>query len=86
MLTKYYGINFATDLTSEQCCDNMIEVAVKSMTLMEHELANYELKGIDELITITTKKVGLLDKKEIKYLYETGYKITKKYLDDKMKE
>lgn len=52
---------------------------------MEHELSNYELDGIDELITITTKKVGLLDTSDIEYLYNIGYKITKKYIDDKNK-
>ena len=52
---------------------------------MEHELSNYELDGIDELITITTKKVGLLDTCDIEYLYNIGYKITKKYIDDKNK-
>lgn len=50
---------------------------------MEHELSNYELDGIDELIT--TKKVGLLDTSDIEYLYNIGYKITKKYIDDKNK-
>ena len=65
--------------------DAPIDIAVRSIGLMEHELSNYELDGIDELITITTKTVGLLDTSDIDYLYEKGYKITKKYIDDKNK-
>lgn len=68
------------------CCENMIEIAVRSMNLMERELSNYELNGIDELITITTQKVGLLDTSKIDYLYKKGYQVTKKYIDDKMKK
>ena len=63
----------------------MVDIAVRSIGLMEHELSNYELDGIDELITITTKKVGLLDTSCINELYDAGYKITKKYIDDKNK-
>lgn len=64
----------------------MIEIAVRSMNLMERELSNYELNGIDELITITTQKVGLLDTSKIDYLYKKGYQIAKKYIDDKIKK
>ena len=58
----------------------MIEVAVRSMNMMAHELSNYELDGIDKLVTITTEKVGLLDTSKMDYLYETGYKTMKRYL------
>ena len=78
---KVLGINFETILNKKECCENMIEVAVRSITLLEHELANYELDGIDELITITLKKVGLLDTSKVEYLYETGYQETKKYIE-----
>lgn len=82
---KILGINFGSEEELVDCCDNMIEIAVRSINLMEHELSNYELNGIDELITITTKKVGLLDTSKIDYLYKKGYKIAKKYIDDKKK-
>jgi NTE family protein len=82
---RVLGINFSTYMEKDACCENMIEIAVRSMNLMEHELSNYELNGIDELITIPTGKVGLLDTSKINYLYKTGYKIAKKYIDDKMK-
>lgn len=74
------GINFETEVEPEDYCNNMIEVATRSLTLLERELSNYEIDGIDELITITTKKIGLLDCSKIDYLYEKGYKITKKYI------
>ena len=80
---KVLGINFASKEKKDNCCKNLIDIAVRSIGLMEHELSNYELDGIDELITITTKKVGLLDTSDVEYLYNTGYKITKKYIDDK---
>ena len=79
------GINFASKEKNGECCKNLIDIAVRSIGLMEHELSNYELNGIDELITITTKKVGLLDTSDVDYLYNMGYKITKKYIDDKNK-
>ena len=83
---KVLGINFSTDENKVYYCNNMIEVAIRSMNLMNHELANYELLGIDDLLTITTKKIGLLDKKQIDYLYEKGYKSAKKYIDEKVKK
>ena len=76
---KILGINFESNEDITDCCKNMIEILERSIGLMEHELASYELKGIDELITIATKKVGLLEISQIDYLYETGYKIAKKY-------
>lgn len=78
--TKVFGINFETQLKEKECCENMIEVAVRSMNMMAHELSNYELDGIDKLVTITTEKVGLLDTSKMDYLYETGYKTMKRYL------
>lgn len=82
---KVLGINFASKSKKGDCCKNLIDIAVRSISLMEHELSNYELDGIDELITITTKKIGLLDTSDIEYLYNKGYEITKKYIDDKYK-
>ena len=80
---KILGINFDSNEDVMDCCQNMIEILERSFSLMEHELARYELKGIDELITISTKKVGLLETSKIDYLYETGYKIAKKMLTTK---
>lgn len=80
---KILGINFKSNEDLTDRLENMIEILERSIELMEHELSNYELDGIDELITITTKKVGLLDTTKIDYLYEKGYKIAKKILTTK---
>lgn len=52
---------------------NIIDVATKSIDILNHELSNYELNGADYLIKIKTKDVHLLDKKKIDYLYNLGY-------------
>lgn len=50
---------------------------------MGRELSNYELDGADNVLTIKTKEVSLLDFKEINYLYNQGYLQTKKFLKTK---
>ena len=79
---KVLGINFKTYTKKYECYENMIDIAVRSIGLMEHELSNYELDGIDKLLTITTKKVGLLDTSDIEYLYNKGYESASKFLNE----
>lgn len=79
---KVLGINFKTYTKKYECYENMIDIAVRSIGLMEHELSNYELDGIDKLLTITTKKVGLLDTRDIEYLYNKGYESASKFLNE----
>ena len=79
---KVLGINFKTYTKKYECYENMIDIAVRSIGLMEHELSNYELDGIDKLLTITTKKVGLLDTSDIEYLYNKGYDSASKFLNE----
>jgi NTE family protein len=74
------GIHFGPIAEKTEYYDNMIEIAVRSMSLMERELSNYEIAGIDNLITIRTKKVGLLELDAAKYLYKRGYEDTKSFL------
>lgn len=78
---EVYGIAFDTILEKNQCCKNMIEVAARAMELQGRELANYEKEGIDHLITISLKKVALLDSNQIDVLYKMGYEETKKQLN-----
>lgn len=61
---------------------NFIDVLMRGMDILCHELANYELEGADYLIKITTKDIHLLDTKKMNYLYQLGYIETK----GKMKE
>lgn len=59
---------------------NIIDVIMASIEIMGHELANYELIGIDYLLKIKTEKISLLDSSKIDFLYNLGYEETKKYL------
>lgn len=74
------GIDFQEILTKTECCQNLIEVAVRSLSLVCHELSNYEKAGIDKLITIPLNKVSLLDSSKIEELYEIGYNEVKKQI------
>lgn len=61
---------------------NFVDVVMRGIDLLCHELSNYELEGADYLIKITTKDIHLLDSKKVDYLYKLGYIETK----GKMKE
>lgn len=67
------------------CCMNIIDVASRSIGLLSNELANYEWEGTDYLLEIPTEKIGLLDMDKIEELYEIGYEIAKKQINN-MKE
>lgn len=77
---KVLGIKFQSILCENETFENMIEVATRSLDLVCHELSNYEIKGIDYLITIPFPKVSLLDTSKIDALYNVGYKVTKEQL------
>lgn len=74
------GICFETNNVEENCCDNMIEIAVRSIELVCHELSNYEKKGIEKLVKIQTEKISLLDTSKIEELYNIGYSTMKKQI------
>jgi NTE family protein len=67
-----------TDKKPKNCCQNIYEVVNKSFSILCHELAKYEWDGTDYLLKIETEKIGLLDNKKIKELYDEGYIQTKK--------
>ena len=79
---KIYGIAFDTIHNEKQCCQNLIDVATRSMELQGRELSSYERQGIDNLILINLNKISLLDNSKINLLYEKGYKQTKKQLKE----
>jgi len=60
---------------------NIIDVIAYSIEIIGHELANYELIGVDYLLKIKTEKISLLDSTKIEYLYNLGYKETKKQIN-----
>ena len=63
-----------------KCCKNIIEVVGNSLDILNHELYNYEIAGVDYLLKIKSKNISLLDMKKIDELYELGYKQMKKAL------
>lgn len=77
---EIYGIAFDTIHNEKQCCQNLIDVATRSIELQGRELSSYERQGIDNLILINLNKISLLDNSKINLLYEKGYKQAKKQL------
>lgn len=78
---KVLCVTFETYEEQNKCEKNIIDVIMASVEIMEHELSNYELEGIDYLLKIKTKKISLLDSKEIDFLYNLGYEETKKQIN-----
>ena len=80
---EVWGIEFDTTFSKNDCCMNLIDVAERSLELQGRELANYEKDGIDKIINIPLKKVGLLDSSKIDSLYKIGYTYAKQQLKNK---
>lgn len=59
---------------------NIIDVIESSLNIMGQELANYELDGVDAIIKIKTKNIGLLQTEKIDELYQDGYTQAKKQI------
>lgn len=74
------SIVFENDVDSN-CCNNITDVIGRSLSLLCHELSNYEMQGADMVIKISTDKVSLLDMSKIDYLYELGYKIMSRQIE-----
>ena len=62
------------------CNKNLVSVVECSFRYMSDELQKYEVDGSDEIMTIKTGKIGLLDSSKIEQLYEIGYETAKKSL------
>ena len=65
---------------NDNCCENLIEVAGRSIDLLCRELSNYEMQGSYKILKIKTEKIGLLDISKLENLYYLGYKQAKKFL------
>lgn len=81
---KVLCVCFETNEIENKCDKNIIDVIMSSIEIMGHELANYELYGIDYLLKIKMKKISLLDSTQINFLYKLGYEETKKYLKNNL--
>ena len=79
-----WGIEFNTIYKKTECCNNIIEMAVRSIELQGRELAVYENTGIDKLININLRKVSLLDYTKMEELYKIGYIQAKKQIEQQL--
>lgn len=71
-----------TDKVPKKCCDSLFEMIDKSFSILSKELSKYEWDGTDYLLKIKEPKVGLLEKKRIRELYDEGYYQTKAKIKD----
>ena len=78
---EVWGIEFNTIYKKTECCNNIIEMAVRSIELQGRELAVYENTGIDKLININLRKISLLDYTKMEELYKIGYIQAKKQIE-----
>lgn len=74
-----FNIIFENDI-SENCCNNIVDIVHTSIDILCHELSTYELYGATNIIKINSSNISLLDYSKIDFLYELGYKSTKKML------
>lgn len=81
---KVISVVFETEIDGKNC-KNAIDVVSTALSIMNHELKNYELEGADYLIKIPIRGISLLDTNKIEELYKIGYKIGKKEIK-KIKE
>lgn len=80
---QYLGAEKIVNLTfeekqKEECTENLVEIATRSIGLLCRELSNYEMCGAEFTLKFTSEKIGLLDMKKIDELYNLGYYETKK--------
>ena len=76
-----FNIIFENDI-SENCCNNIVDIVHTSIDILCHELSTYELYGATNIIKINSSNISLLDCSKIDFLYELGYKSTKKMLKE----
>lgn len=78
---KVISIIFEDDSSYRGEC--VVDIIEKSIGILSHELANYELEGADFVIKLETKeKIRLLDMSHFEELYDLGYRTVKKRLKD----
>lgn len=65
----------------EECKENLVEIATRSIGLLCRELSNYEMCGAEFTLKFKSEKIGLLDMKKIDELYSLGYYETKKNIN-----
>ena len=76
---KIIGVIFEKEI-KDKIKINIIDVIESSINIMGHELNNYEINGLNNIIKIKTKNIKLLDNTKINELYLNGYKQAKEQL------
>lgn len=61
----------------KQNLNSFIEIIERALKFSNHELANYELGGVDYLIKTKLEKTNLLDTSKIDEIYKRGYEEAK---------
>lgn len=77
---KVISVVFENEVDN-MCCDNFVDVAIRSFDLMKEELSKYEINGTDYLIKLKSEKVSLLDMSKIEEFYKLGYIKTKEIIN-----
>lgn len=65
---------------------NIVDTAVKSFDIMGHEINEWEIHKADYALDIESRNIGLLDISKIDYMVDLGYKLTKEYIGEHLKE
>lgn len=65
---------------------NIIDTTVKSFDIMGHEVNEWQIRQADYAVDIESRNVSLLDISKIDYMVDLGYKIMKKYIQNKIVE
>lgn len=81
---KIFSVNFYSK-NKKKCCDNIIDIAQRTLELINEELDRHEINEIDFLHTIELNDVSLLEVEKIDEIYQEGYRQTKNKINDIIK-
>lgn len=81
---KIFSINFYSK-NKKKCCDNVIDIAQRTLELINEELDRHELNEIEFLHTIEIDDVSLLEMEKIDEICGEGYRQTKNKMQEILK-
>lgn len=73
-MDKVIAVNFKADDITED--SNYMDIAMRTIDLMENKISEENLKQSDYILTINTDKTGLLDVQKLDSCYKYGYETT----------
>ena len=77
---KVIAVNFKADDIDEG--SNMMDVAMRTIDIMENKISEESLKNSDYILTVRTDKTGLLDTDKLDSCFEYGYKTVMENIKD----